>query len=78
MCVVDYELIDGRYDPADIVTLEYNLELNRFIDLSFGNIIHDIHRLLTPWQIMLFKKEQCDKCFPDVTDTFLVELYWPE
>lgn len=76
MCVVDFELICGDFDPDDIVTLEYDIESNNFIDISFGHPILDIHRLLKPWQIYLFKHYKRDYVFPDVTSTFLVQLIY--
>jgi len=62
------------YDPHDTIVLVYDEDSNRFIDGHFGNVIHDIHRLLAPWQITLFKAQNDCCVFPDVTNSFLVEL----
>lgn len=64
---------DIGYDPHDTILLFYDGVNNWFTDGSFGNIVYDIHRLLTPWQIRLFK-QQGDCVFPDRTNSFLIEL----
>jgi hypothetical protein len=42
------------------VTLLYDEEINRFLD-GMGNVVDDIFRLITPSQVMVFKKykEMC-------------------
>jgi hypothetical protein len=65
------------FDEHMVVTLFYEPEINRFTD-DFGSIIHDIHRLVTPWQIMLFKQQKGVFLTPDVTNSFIVELIYPD
>lgn len=72
-----YMNYDPYYDPHDTIMLFYDVEANSFID-TFGNVQHDIYRLLKPWQIFLFKYYEEDQVFPDVTNTFLVELVYPD
>lgn len=75
---MDMDLILGKaYDPHDTIILFYDISVNRFIDM-FGEVIHDIHRLLSPSQIILFKKEEIDMTFPDVSNSFLIELVYPD
>lgn len=70
----EYDYYCGRrYDPHDTIVLFYDSDINRFVTADFGNVVHDIHRLLAPWQITLFKN-QGDCVFPDITNSFLVEL----
>lgn len=64
-----------RYDPHLTKCLFYDVGENSFID-NYGRVILDIHRLLTPWQLMLFRRYKEDMTFPDVTDSFLVELVY--
>lgn len=68
----------SKYDPHDTIALWYDVSINRFVDALLGTVVHDIHRLLAPWQIMLFKTQKMDYVFPDVTDSFLVELIYPD
>jgi hypothetical protein len=67
-----------RYDPHDTIALWYDCEYNYFIG-EFGEIVYDIHRILTPWQIMLFKSKpvRYDEpyVFVDRTNHFLIELF---
>ena len=70
--------IPMEYDENHIIELFYDPEMNYFIEASFGEVIYDIHRILYPWQIMLFKQGQVDRIFPDVTKSFFVELYYPD
>lgn len=65
------------YDPHDTICLFYDVGVNGFID-NYGRVILDIHRLLTPWQLMLFKRRKEDMVFPDVTNSFLIELVYPD
>lgn len=69
--------MDDGYDPHNVMSLLYNIEMNRFEDASFGNIIHNIYDYLQPWQIFLFKKTKRHMVFPDVTNSFLIELLYP-
>lgn len=91
MCVVDggiyydrYDLLeevpifDNQYNEEDMVSLEYDPERQGFIDWTYGGyLVHDIYRLLKPWQVFLFKHYKRNYIFPDVTGKFLVEMYWP-
>lgn len=70
--ITDYDL--SKYDPHDTIMLCYDSGINRFVEASFGYVVQDIHRLLKPWQIMLFKTNNNDYVFPDITDSFLIEL----
>jgi len=74
----EIDLLDGEYDEDLMVSLEFDLERNEFIDLSGGWMVHDIYCLIKPWQIFLFKQNKRDYVFRDITNTFLVELFWPE
>ena len=65
------------YDPHDTVMLYYEVNVNRFFDNS-GMPYNDIHRMLRPWQIMLFKNTKECMTFHDITNTFLVELVYPD
>jgi hypothetical protein len=69
--------LDQKYDPHDTIVLFYDIGVNRFID-EYGNAIHDIYRILTPRQVMLFKWYETDCVFPDVTGKYLVELVYPD
>lgn len=66
-----------RYDPHRTICLFYDVGENSFID-TCGRVIIDIHRLLRPWQLMLFRRHKEDMVFPDVTDSFLIELVYSE
>lgn len=68
----------SMYDPHDRMMLYYDVENNFFIDVSFGHVVLDIYRLLTPWQITVFKREKVDCVFSDITNTFLVDLVYPD
>lgn len=72
----DFDL--SRYDPHDEMMLFYDIRINRFVEGSFGYVVHDIHRLLAPWQIEIFKREKSDCIFPDITNSFLIELIYPD
>lgn len=65
-------------DEGDGIELYYDPDINRFVDLSFGIIMDDIHRVVSPSQILLFKKEKQDQMVMDVTNSFPVVLYYPE
>jgi hypothetical protein len=64
-------LVNGR----QFVTLFYVEELNRFVD-GLGNVVHDIFRLITPNQFMLFRKhkEMCQ--IKDTSNSFMVVLIY--
>jgi len=79
---LDCDLIDLwemgiKYDPHDTMMIWYDVGINRFIDGEKGIIIHDIHRLLAPWQVSWFKDKKTGCIFPDVTNSFLIELVYP-
>jgi len=69
----------SNYDPHDTILLLYEAEDNIFIDMH-GTIYHDIYiyDILHPWQIFLFKHHKKNYTFPDVTNSFLVELVYPD
>jgi len=67
----------SHYDPHDTIMLFYDVGVNIFVD-ERGDIHHDIYRLLKPWQVFLFKNKKECMTFPDVTNTFLIELVYPD
>jgi len=71
------EYFYNYYDPHDTIMLYYDVGANIFVD-DYGNIYHDIYHLLHPWQVFLFKKYKECCTFPNVTNTFLVELVYPD
>lgn len=75
---IDHLCSEVYYDPHDTICLFYDSGINRFVDSAFGNVIHDIYRLLTPSQVMLFKKNKESAVYPDITNKFLVELVYPD
>lgn len=84
MCIYGYqeqmeelEYFYNRYDHNDILTLLFDEGINRFVDTQ-GNIINNIYKILTPNQVMLFKKEKEYVLTPDVSNTRLVELIYFE
>jgi hypothetical protein len=68
---------DLKYDPHDTIVLFYDIRINRFID-SYGQVFLDIYRYLTPNQVLLFKENKKSVVLPDVTNSFLVELEYPD
>lgn len=67
-----------QYDYNDTVCLLYDVWENCFIDASFGHVVHDIHRLLAPWQIKLFKQYRESMTFINATNSFLVSVTYPD
>lgn len=73
----------SKFDPHETIGLFYDYETNLFYD-SFGSIVFNIHRLLSPNQIFLFKHEirgwnELVYTIPDRTNTFLIDiLYYGE
>lgn len=67
-----------QYDPHDTKMMWYDVGINKFIDSDTGLILHDIHRLLEPWKIAIFKQKKTGCIFPDVTNSFLIELVYPD
>lgn len=63
-------------DEHDVRSYLYDPEINRFID-EFGSIVHDIHRVVTPGQLMIFKQYKNVYVVPDITNSFLVEMIYP-
>ena len=61
----------------EVLTLLYCPDINRFSD-GFGSIIHDIFRLVTPGQLMIFREYKNIYVVPDITNSFLVELIYPD
>lgn len=55
--------------------LIYDSDVNNFAD-EYGWPCYDIHRLLAPWQITLFKSKKADHVFRDVSGTFNVNLIY--
>jgi len=65
---------DAKFDLNNTVVLFYDKESNRFIDGNFGHVIHDIYRILEPWQLTLFI-ENGDSVFSDKTNSHLIEIF---
>ncbi len=63
--------------PVEVMTLFYDPPTNRFFE-DFGRIVHDIHRLITPGQLLVFKRKQEDVVVADITNSFLIELLYPD
>lgn len=68
------------YDPRKTLMLYYDESVNTFFELNayeggFLEPIHNIHQILEPWQILLFKEQEAG-VFIDRTNSFLVELTW--
>jgi hypothetical protein len=59
------------------VTLLFDEDINRFVD-GMGNVVHDIFRIITPNQFMLFKKYKEMVVLSDVTNTYGVTLVYLE
>lgn len=67
-----------RFDPHDTLALYYDGDSNRFIEGDFGTVVYNMYNYVTPNQILLFKKEKGIMIFPDVTNSYLVELIYPD
>ena len=67
-----------NFDPHDTIMLWYDVGENRFIDGDMGNVIHNIHQIIEPWKVALFRKKKVGMIFPDVTNKYLVELVYPD
>lgn len=65
------------YNEKYVMPLEYDPEINRFRD-QFGGVVHDIYRLITPSQYLIFRKYKNIYLVPDITNSFLVEMIYPE
>lgn len=61
------------------VELFYNQDLNRFIN-NDGEIIHDLHGILEPWQINHAKNLSKESCYVvlETSDGDFVEIFFPE
>ena len=57
------------------VTLFYDPDINRFVD-GFGKVMHDIFRLITPDQLMLFRQNKNICSVKDVSNSFFVSLIY--
>jgi hypothetical protein len=57
------------------MVLLYDPDYNYFTD-KYGWIQYDIYRILTPNQIMLFKKKRTNCSFLDVTGKFIVRIIY--
>lgn len=64
-------------DINKIVSLYYRPDVNRFTD-DFGNVIHDIFRFITPGQYLIFRKYKNKYCIHDKTNSFVVEMIYPD
>lgn len=65
-------------DHDHVLTLFYDVGYNQFIESFSGEDVMNIHRLLTPSQVFLFKTKKETMAFPSVSGLFLVELVYPE
>ena len=75
---IPMEYDSPEFDENDIMEVFYDPEMNYFVEASFGQVMCDIYRFLEPWKIMLFKQGQEDRIFSDRTNSFFVELYYPD
>lgn len=74
---IEFDYLYSHYDPHDTILLFYDVGANIFVD-DRGDVHYDIHRILHPWQIYLFKQYKENCTFPDITNKFLVELVYPD
>jgi len=75
-------LLDEHEDAAlfgesGVMWLEYDPERNKFRD-EMGQIIYWINRIITPAQLMLFRHYKCNYVFRDITNSYLVQLVYPD
>lgn len=66
-----------KYDPHDTIAFYYDAGINRFVNEK-GDVIHNIYHFVTPSQVYVFKKEKKSSAFPDITDSYLIELIYPD
>lgn len=59
-------------DEHNTITLFFDRRINRFID-EYGNVVHDIYRIITPNQLLMFKEGLLYMCH-DITCSYIVEL----
>lgn len=67
------DLYFSRFDPHDGIMIFYDKFQNIFIESSFGYKV-DIYQILTPDDVLIFKKLGTNQTFPDKTNKFLVDL----
>lgn len=86
MCCLYHDMVeedlswmyDDMFDPHETVGLFYDAGINRFIDMKNGDIVNDIYRLVTPSDVFLFKRKKESITIPDRSNTFLVEMVYPD
>lgn len=61
----------------DRISLWFAVDYNRFYD-EYGNIIHDMHNVLDPWQIEFIKKQQDSYCLLNGRNGELIEIFTPD
>jgi hypothetical protein len=61
----------------EVMSLFYDVDENRFMD-EFGSLIHDIFRLITPGQLMIFRKYKEVYLVRDRSNSFYVEMIYPD
>lgn len=71
------ESVFDLYEQGDIIQIHYDVKRNLFLD-SGGYVIYDIHRLVSPTAIAIFKSKADYYIVPDVTRSFLVEMIYPD
>lgn len=73
--IEDYyiDLYFSQFDPHDGIMIFYDKCHNIFIESAFGYRV-DIYQLLTPDDVLIFKRLGMDQSFPDRTGKFLVDL----
>lgn len=77
MCIAwYYQHCDMSSEPY-MLSLIYDEHINRFLDEN-GDIVYGIYNLVTPNQVMLFKKQKRRNrlVVMDVSNSFLVELIY--
>lgn len=61
----------------NVMTLYFDVDENRFID-EFGSIVDNPFIYITPNQLYIFKTYKYQYVVQDVTNSFLVEMVWPD
>lgn len=75
--LIDEEWIHHLDDSCRPLTLYYDFDSNRFIEGMTGDMIVDIYKIVSPAQILVFKKKKKDCCFRSVSKAFDVWLIYP-
>lgn len=68
-------MIPFKASNYEIVTLFFIVDENYFVD-ERGFVLYDIFRILTPDQLMIFKKNHKVICIPDVECGLIYEFLY--